>query len=103
MELIVFGKVLVFKGKGVKIWYEKLKSANTVKIQKIWTPEKFAKITLKFKQGGFTIREMHLHPKDADRMLNSVDSDQTAPLAAVWCGSTPFAQTCRSENLGTLP
>ena len=28
---------------------------NTVKIQKIWTPEKFAVNTLKFEQGGFTI------------------------------------------------
>ena len=34
------------------------------------------------------------HPKHADRKVNSVDPDQTAPL-----GSTLFAQTCLSENL----
>ena len=28
---------------------------NTVKILKIWTPEKFTVITLKFVRGGFTI------------------------------------------------
>ena len=39
---------------------------------------------------------------DADRMANSVDPDQTAPLGAVWSGSAQFAQTCLSENLGTL-
>ena len=41
-------------------------------------------------------------PKEADRMANSVDPDQTAPLVAVWSGSTLFAQTCLSENLGSL-
>ena len=35
-----------------------------------------------------------------DGMANSVDPDQTAPLGAVWSGSTLFAQTCLSENLG---
>ena len=39
-------------------------------------------------------------PEDADGMANSVDPDQTAPLGAVWSGSTLFAQTCPSENLG---
>ena len=43
-----------------------------------------------------------LHPKDADGMANSVDPDQTAPLGAVWSGSTLFAQACLSENLGSL-
>ena len=37
-------------------------------------------------------------PKYADGMTNSVDPDQTAPLGAVWSGSTLFAQTCPSEN-----
>ena len=41
-------------------------------------------------------------PKDADRMANSVDPDQTAPLGAVWSGSTLFAQVYLSENLGPL-
>ena len=31
-------------------------------------------------------------PKDADGIANSVDPDQTAPLGAVWSGSTLFAQ-----------
>ena len=39
-----------------------------------------------------------MHPKDADGMANSVDPDQTAPRS----GSALFAQTCLSENLGTL-
>ena len=38
-----------------------------------------------------------MSPKDADRMANSVDPDQTAPV-----GSTLFAQTHLSEYLGTL-
>ena len=40
--------------------------------------------------------------KDVDRIANSVDPDQTAPLGAVWSRSTLFAQTCLSENLGSL-
>ena len=43
-----------------------------------------------------------MHPKDAERIANSVDPDQTAPLGAVLSGSALFAQTCLSENLGTL-
>ena len=41
-------------------------------------------------------------PNDADGMANSVDPDQTAPLAAVWSGSVLFAQAYLSENLGAL-
>ena len=40
-----------------------------------------------------------MSPKDADQMSNSVDPDQTAPLGAVWSGSTLFAKTSLSENL----
>ena len=43
-----------------------------------------------------------MHPKDAEGIANSVDPDQTAPLGAVWSESALFAQTCLSENLGTL-
>ena len=32
-------------------------------------------------------------------MANSVDPDQTAPLGAIWSGSTLFAQTCLYEKL----
>ena len=38
-----------------------------------------------------------MHPKDAEGIANRVDPDQTAPS-----GSALFAQTCLSENLGTL-
>ena len=46
-----------------------------------------------------------MHSKDADKIANSVDPDQTAPLGAlgaVWSGSTLFAQTYLSKNLGFL-
>ena len=43
-----------------------------------------------------------ISPNDADRMANSVDPDQTAPLGAVWSGSALFAQAYLSENLGSL-
>ena len=43
-----------------------------------------------------------MRPKDADRMANSADPDQTALLGAVWSGSTLFAQTYLSEKLGSL-
>ena len=43
-----------------------------------------------------------MSPKDVDRMANSVDPDQTAPLVAVWSGSALFAQAYLSENLGSL-
>ena len=43
-----------------------------------------------------------MSPNNAGGMANSVDPDQTAPLGAVWSGSALFAQTCLSENLGTL-
>ena len=35
-------------------------------------------------------------------MANIVDPDQTAPLGAVWSGSTLFAHIRLSENLGSL-
>ena len=37
--------------------------------------------------------------KDAAGIANSVDPDQTAPVGS---GSALFAQTCLSENLGSL-
>ena len=40
-----------------------------------------------------------MHPKDADGIANSVDPDQTAPLA-VLSGSTLFAEAYLSINLG---
>ena len=43
-----------------------------------------------------------MYPKDASRIANNVDPDQTAPPGAVWPGSALFAQTCLSENLWTL-
>ena len=52
--------------------------SNTVRILKTGTPKRFVVIILKLEQGGFNIRAMH--PNDADRVANSVDPDQTAPL-----------------------
>ena len=43
-----------------------------------------------------------MNPNDADRMANSGDPDQTAPLGAVWSGPALFAQAYLSENLGSL-
>ena len=43
-----------------------------------------------------------MSPNNADRIANSVDPDQTAPLGAVWSGSALFAQACVSENIGSL-
>ena len=57
------------------------------KLSKIWTVWLYHRV---------------MSPNDADGMANSVDPDQTAPLGAVWSGSALFAQTCLSENLGSL-
>ena len=43
-----------------------------------------------------------MSPNDVAGMANSVDTDQTAPLGAVWSGSALFAQAYLSENLGSL-
>ena len=43
-----------------------------------------------------------MRPKDADGMANSVDPDSTAPIWAVWSGSTMFAQAYMYKNLGPL-
>ena len=43
-----------------------------------------------------------MSPKYADGMANSVDPNQTAPLAVVWSGSTLFAQAYLSENFESL-
>ena len=40
--------------------------------------------------------------KDANGIANSGDPDQTAPLGAVCSGSALFAQTYKSENVGSL-
>ena len=43
-----------------------------------------------------------MSPNEWDRVGNSVDLDQTAPLGAVWSGSALFALAYLSENLGSL-
>ena len=44
-----------------------------------------------------------MSPKDADRMVNTVDPDQEqSDRGAVWSGSTLFAQAYLSENLGSI-
>ena len=40
------------------------------------------------------------HQKGANRIANSADPDQTAPLRAVWSGSALCADL--SENVGSL-
>ena len=40
-----------------------------------------------------------MHPKDADRMANSVDPDQTASSEAVWSWSALFAETYLSQYI----
>ena len=67
---------------------------------KISDTRKFAVITPKVELAGFSLRVMHA--KDVEGIANSVDPDHTALLGAVWCGSALFAQTCLSENLGSL-
>ena len=63
--------------------------------------QKIAVIILKLEQIR-TFDYRWIGPKDVDRIANSVDPDQTAPLGAVWSGSTLFAQTRLSENSVTL-
>ena len=43
-----------------------------------------------------------MHPKDAERIANTEDPTQSAPVRAVWSGSALFAQTYLSENLVSL-
>ena len=40
--------------------------------------------------------------KVAEGIANSVDPDQTAPFGTVLSGSALLAETCMSENLGSL-
>ena len=61
---------------------------HTVKFLNIRTPKKIV-IILKFWKMWLCHWEMNA--KAADGMANSVDPDQTAPLGAVWSGSTLFA------------
>ena len=72
-------------------------------MRKIWIPQnqKIAVIILKLEQYIWFYYRV-TGPKDADRMANSVDPDQTVSLGSVWSGSTLFAQTCMTENLGSL-
>ena len=42
-----------------------------------------------------------MHQIGADGIANSADSDQTAPLGAVWSWSTLIAQSYLSKNLGS--
>ena len=70
---------------------------NYCKFPKYSNTQKFVVITLKFE-----LYNRVMSPIEADRMANSVDPDQTAPLGAVWSGSALFAQTCLSIKLGNL-
>ena len=59
------------------VWWKTVHSLRYRKIPKISDTQKFAVITLKVEQDGFTFRVMH--PKDTEGIANSVDPDQTAP------------------------
>ena len=43
-----------------------------------------------------------MRPEDADGMVNSSEPHHTAPSGTIKSGSTLLAQTCLSENLGSL-
>ena len=61
----------------------------------IGTPEKFAEITLKFDQGGFTI----MRPNDAEGIAN----DQTAPLGHLMLSDKLIkGATWGSDHLGWM-
>ena len=70
----------------------------TVKFLNFGTPEIFAVICLKFNNSGQTLRKFYQN--GANGVANSEYPDQTVP--AVWSGSTLFAQTYLSKNLGSL-
>ena len=72
---------------------------GTVNFLNIRTPKKFVVITLKIWIVWLYHRVMS--PNNAEGKANSVDSDQTAPLGAVWSGSALFAQAYLSENFGS--
>ena len=95
---------LLFQGDNIKLVFVFYLPHDTKllyrKDPKISDTRNISVIILKVEQDGFFFRVMH--PNDAEGIANSVDPDQTAPLGAVWSGSALFAQTCLSENLGTL-
>ena len=72
----------------------------TVKILKLWTPEKNVAIVLKFEPWGFTIDSV------SKRWRRNVKQcrpwSDCSSRGAVWSGSTLFAQTYLSEKLGSL-
>ena len=70
---------------------------------KISDTRKIAVVTLKLKQYCFIQSNWYKGCWRDDkqcRLWSDCSSDQTAPKGAVWSGSTLFAQTCPSENLG---
>ena len=64
------------------------------KVPKVWDARNLC-FNLKFKQKGQTLRVFCQN--GANRIANSEDPDQTAPL-----GSALFGQTYLSKNLGSL-
>ena len=83
----------------LSLWSPRLGKRELVymfrKIPKYSDTQKFAIITLKFEQDGFT---KEYAPKRCSR-----NCKQYRPWSgAVWSGSALFAQTYLSENLGSL-
>ena len=71
--------------------------SHTVKILKIWTPEEFAVINLKFEEGCFTI-------KDADGMANSRSrSDLEQSDLGLLCLPRPSVQKLVGFKLTWIP
>ena len=68
----------------------KVKTAFLVHTAELKTPDAW-KICCNHPNIWMWLYHRLMHPKDADRMANSVDPDQTTPLEAVWSGSTLFA------------
>ena len=66
------------------------------KTRKFSDTQQIAVVILKIWIWWFNNRRMG--PNDADWMANSVDPDKTAPLGAVWSGSTLFAQAYLSKK-----
>ena len=76
MPFLIHLPVLIYKN--IPLQKVEFYNGKRRKNPKISDTRKFAVLTLKSEQDGFSLRVMH--PKDAEGIANSVDPDQTAPL-----------------------
>ena len=91
----------VFNFKAMVLVYKWASSWDNRKFPKYSDTQKFCCNHSKIWTTCMWLYHRVMSPNDADGMANSVDHDQTC-FSAVWSGSTLFAQTCLSENLGKL-